>query len=89
MLRSRRLAGFKFRRQQPVGPYVLDFYSFKSKLAIEVDGGGHTDPAKQEYDRIRSQYLASLGIRVVRFWNNEVRQDPDAVLEKVLVHLRL
>ncbi len=77
-LRNRRFAGFKFRRQVPRGPYIVDFFCAEAKLIIELDGGQHAD--RQEEDKIRSAYLESLGYRVVRFWNNEVTANFDGVL---------
>ncbi len=79
MLRDRRMAGTKFRRQHPVEPYVLDFYCHELKLAIELDGGQHN----HEYDERRSAFLARKGIRVLRFWNNDVFQQTEAVLEAI------
>ncbi len=80
-LRDRRMAGFKFRRQHPVGRYILDFYSHDLALAIELDGGQHQDAVP--YDQTRTDALAENGIRVVRFWNNDVLANPGAVLEAI------
>ncbi len=71
-LRDRRLKGFKFRRQHRVGPYVLDFYSSRARLAIELDGGGHAELDQMAYDRQRSREIESRGILVLRFWNRDV-----------------
>ena len=70
----------RFIRQCSAGPYILDFYCPKLKLAIELDGGQHAQDARQTYDAERSAYLKSQGIDVLRFWNNEVLQDTDSVL---------
>jgi len=83
LLRDRRLAGFKFRRQHPLGRYIIDFYCHEAKLAIELDGGGHNEEASIEYDTLRSLEIENAGIRVIRFWNNEVLNDTAAVLESV------
>jgi len=72
LLRDRSFAGFKFRRQHPIGPFVLDFYCARAKLAVEVDGGGHVEPAQVEYDAQRTKWLAERGVTVVRFWNDDV-----------------
>lgn len=64
--------GQKFRRQHSVGRYILDFYCPQSKLCIELDGDQHYTPEGQRYDRRRSKFLASLGIRVIRFENEDV-----------------
>ena len=81
-LRAHRLAGFKFRRQAPIGPYIVDFACFEVKLVLELDGGQHADEAKR--DAQRDGWLAGQGFRVLRFWNNEVLGNLDGVLERVL-----
>ena len=78
--------GVKFKRQYSVGPYILDFYSSKNKLAIEIDGSQHIE--NHEYDEERSKYLSLLKIRVVRFWNNEVNVNIDGVVSKILSELK-
>jgi len=80
-LRGYRLQGEKFRRQQPVGPYIVDFVNFAAGLIIEADGGQHCE---SEADRVRDAWLNSQGIRVLRFWNNEILANTSAVLEKIL-----
>ena len=80
LLRNRRFCGVKFRRQHPVGRYILDFYCHDAQLAIELDGGGHAEDRQQEYDTERSAELAGEGIRVLRFWNHEVLQETEAVV---------
>ncbi len=71
----------KFRRQSPVGPYVADFLSFRHRLVIEVDGGQHALQA--ERDSRRSQFLRNQGYQVMRFWNNEVMENADGVLQAI------
>ncbi|MES2883993.1 MAG: endonuclease domain-containing protein [Pseudomonadota bacterium] len=80
-LRAHRFLGLKFKRQKPVGPYIVDFICLEHGLAIEVDGGQHNED--QAYDQRRSRYLAAEGLRVLRFWNDEVLRDTDAVLEQI------
>lgn len=80
-LRGRSLAGLKFRRQHPIGPYICDFVCVDQKLIIEIDGGQHT--SNREKDAARTAYLQSQGFRVVRFWNHEVLAATEAVLEKI------
>ena len=87
-LRSRRLGGFKFRRQVPVGPFVLDFYCAEQRLAVELDGGGHAEPQQAAHDEERTALLARRGIRVLRFWNQEVLAERPAVLEMILGALK-
>jgi type I restriction enzyme M protein len=71
------------RRQHPVDPYVLDFYCHELKLGVELDGAQHnTDPGLAK-DQCRSDVLAAQGIRLLRFWNNDVLQQPEAVLEAI------
>ena len=85
ILRERRLAGYKFRRQRPIGPYVADFVSILHRLIIEVDGSQHADSAA---DARRTGWLERDGWRVIRVWNNEVSGQPDAVAEYILNELR-
>ncbi|HET6148299.1 MAG TPA: endonuclease domain-containing protein [Polyangia bacterium] len=82
-LRAHRFAGFKFRRQHPVGPYILDFYCRARLLAIEVDGGQHFTPEALEYDARRTSYLVACGITALRFQNDWVLSHLDAVLSVV------
>ena len=84
-LRNRNFAGYKFRGQHPLDSYVLDFYCPAAKLATELDGGGHNYRVGQIRDRTRSEFLASQGIIVLRFWNHQVRQGLDSVFESNLV----
>jgi very-short-patch-repair endonuclease len=81
VLRSRQVMGLKFRRQHPFGDYILDFVCLEKKLIIEVDGGQHGERAKE--DETRTQNLLTAGFRVLRFWNNEVLQEIEAVKERI------
>jgi len=81
-LRMRELSGFKFRRQRPMGNYVVDFVCLDRRLIIEVDGGQHAEQVDR--DERRSAWLASRGFRVLRFWNNEVFEHLDVVCEVIL-----
>ena len=83
LLRDRQLNGAKFRRQHPVGPFILDFYCDEFKLAIELDGGGHAEEKQKLYDEQRTMVLEGEGIRVLRFWNNDVLTKTEAVLEVI------
>src|SRR5215471_13139301 len=83
LLRNRQLAGYKFRRQHPVGLYIADFYAPSAALVVDLDGHTHTSEEGIEHDRIRHAYLESLGLAVVRFWNFEVKENPDGVLNRV------
>lgn len=81
-LRSRQLNGIKFRRQQTIGSYIVDFVCMEHRLVVELDGGQHAEQI--EYDNKRTEFLNSQGYRVVRFWNNEVLQQTEVVLDKIV-----
>ena len=81
-LRARELCGFKFRRQYPIAPYIVDFICVEKRLIVEIDGGQHA--TMTEIDNTRTEFLNARGYGVLRFWNNEVLQQPDAVLAKIL-----
>ncbi len=80
-LRSRRFDGYKFRRQVPLGSYVVDFVCFERRLIVELDGGQHGEGDVKQYDARRTAWLERHGYRVFRVWNHEVWQDGDAVEE--------
>ena len=82
-LRNRNFAGYKFRRQHPLDSYVIDLYCPAAKLVIELDGAGHNYRPGRIRDRTRSEFLASQGIIVLRFWNHQVRQELDSVLKAI------
>ncbi len=84
-LRDRRLGGFKFRRQHPLGAFVADFACLERRVIVEADGGQHVD---SEYDAHRSEQLRAQGWQVIRLWNNEIRENPDGVAEAILLVLR-
>jgi very-short-patch-repair endonuclease len=85
-LRSRRLGGYKFRRQVWLGPFIADFVCEECKLIVEMDGGQHASAG--EYDNRRTAWLAARGYRVHRCWSNDVLSQTDAVLEMILRVLR-
>jgi very-short-patch-repair endonuclease len=80
-LRNRQMEGFKFRRQWPIGSYIVDFVCLSCKLIIELDGGQHAETIG--YDAVRTDFLKSRGYRVIRFWNNEMLVNREAVLERI------
>lgn len=82
-LRNRNFAGYKFRRQHPIDPYVLDFYCPALKLAVELDGSGHDCALRRNRDEIRKRFLSEKGITVIRFWNHQVRFELDSVLQAI------
>ena len=86
-LRLRQLIGHKFRRQSPIGPYIVDFVCFEKGLIIELDGGQHSE--QQGYDSERTTWLESQGFRVIRFWNDRVVREIEGVKELILEALGL
>ncbi|MGD8800708.1 MAG: DUF559 domain-containing protein [Desulfobacterales bacterium] len=84
-VRNRQLGGFKFRRQRPIGPFIVDFVCAEKKIIIEIDGGQHA--LTQEQDDNRSEFLRNRGYRILRFWNSDVLKEKNAVLGKILLHL--
>ncbi|MEL7689680.1 endonuclease domain-containing protein [Citromicrobium bathyomarinum] len=83
-LRSKRLNGAKFRRQEQIGDYIVDFVCFSRRLVIEVDGSQHFESAE---DKARDAWLKLKGFEVLRFWNNDVLQNEDGVLAAILAAL--
>ena len=83
-LRARSLGGHKFARQEPIGPYVVDFVCRGQRLVIEVDGGQHATDTR---DAARDRWLAEHRYRVLRFWNNDVLRNTDGVLETIALVL--
>jgi len=79
-LRAHRLNGNKFRRQQPIGPYIVDFVHFAEHLIIECDGGQHNESSA---DRRRDAWLQQQGFRVLRFWNHEILNETESVLTSI------
>lgn len=80
-LRLRQVDGLRFRRQAPVGPYIVDFICLETKLIVEVDGGQHA--ADKEKDDERTTWLEAEGYRVVRFWNNDVLSNTEGVVQMI------
>ena len=77
--------GYKFRRQQPIGRYIVDFFCPESKLVVELDGGQHA--SQIQADQRRTDFLAKAGYRVLRFWDNEVLSETEAVMQKIMNEL--
>lgn len=82
-LRNRGVLGYKFKRQHPYGPYILDFVCLEKRLVVEVDGSQHADPLQEKGDAERNRFLSLEGFRILRFWNNEVLQNPEGVWEVI------
>jgi very-short-patch-repair endonuclease len=85
-LRLWQVEGFKFRRQQPLGRYIVDFVCLEKRLIIEIDGGQHAENAN--YDTERDAWLRDQGFVVLRFWNNDVLKNMDGVMEQVIKSLK-
>lgn len=82
-LKGRNLDGLKFRKQHPVGPYILDFYCAEAKLAVEVDGLIHGDPDQARHDARRTEWLSGRGIAVLRVQASDVRTEVEGVLNAI------
>ena len=83
LLRNRRLANWRFRRQQPIGPYFADFFCSSAKLIIEIDGSQHAEDEHRISDASRTEWLEARGYRVMRFWNIDVLKTPDSVMDAI------
>ncbi|MDE2164158.1 MAG: DUF559 domain-containing protein, partial [Alphaproteobacteria bacterium] len=83
LLRNRQLGGLRFRRQQPIGPYVVDFYCSAAKLIVELDGDQHGEDRHVRYDADRTRWLTAHGYRVLRFSNGVFLQNPNTVFEGI------
>lgn len=79
--------GSHFRRQAPIGPYIVDFFCPAKRLIIELDGGHHNEDDAAARDRARQSWLEREGYRVIRFWNSEIKGDLTTVLERIYVEL--
>ena len=84
-LRAHRFMELKFKRQKPIGHYIVDFVCIEHRLIIEIDGGQHAEQVK--YDQVRDDWLRSQGYTVLRFWNNEVLQQMENVLEQIRIQV--
>jgi len=81
-IRNKQLNGLKFRRQQPIGKYIVDFVCFEKKVIIEVDGGQHA--INKTEDTVRDNWLNEQGFKVLRFWNNDILTNCSAIIEEIL-----
>ena len=81
--RGRAFKSLKFRRQFPVGNYIVDFVCLEKLLIVELDGGGHNEDAQLKYDAARDAWLKSPGFRILRYWNNEVFEEWEAIAEAI------
>lgn len=86
-LRSRRFSGFKFRRQVPLGNYIVDFVCLDRRVIVELDGGQHNEPTQKTYDARRDLWLRGAGFEVLRFWNSDVFQEWEAMADRIWLTL--
>lgn len=86
-LRKKNINNLKFRRQYPIGNYIVDFICNEKKLIIEIDGGQHNENKNITYDQERTKYLESKGYKVIRFWNNDIDNNIEEVYLDILKHL--
>lgn len=89
LLRNRRFMGLKFRRQHSLPPFVIDFYCEEIRLAVELDGGQHNQEPHQVRDEKRTARIHEQGIEIVRYWNNDVMQNTEGVLEDLMTQCQL
>ena len=83
LLRNRQFNNLKFKRQQPIGEYIVDFVCKEEKIIIEIDGGQHNTIENNQLDKERTDFLQSLGYKVIRFWNNEIYENIDGIWERL------
>ena len=86
-VRGRKVKGYKFRRQYSVGRYVIDFYCTTARIGVEIDGDSHFTKEQKKYDAIRSEYVGALGIKILRYTNEEIMNNLNGVLEDISTHL--
>ncbi len=86
-LREKKVGRLKFRRQQPIGPYVVDFVCLPAKVIVELDGGQHNEVSERVYDERRDRFLQQSGFTVLRFWNSEVFKNCFGVLDKIYMEV--
>lgn len=88
-LRAHRSMGMSFRRQVPIGPYIVDFACSPHRLIVEVDGSQHADAEHLQHDEARSAYLKASGWTILRFWNDDVIRDIDNVCQHIVIEAGL
>ena len=88
LLRNRQLLGFKFRRQHQFGDYIADFYCHEASLVIECDGSVHDENEQWHHDQNRDAYMVSSGLRVLRFTNKQILDNPEMVLSEISEYLQ-
>ena len=87
ILKNRKFHNLKFKRQNPIGRYIVDFICYEKKLIIEIDGGQHNEEKNIKEDIERTTFLKNLGFKVIRFWNNDVYQNIDGIIAEIEKHI--
>ncbi len=87
-VRDQKLQGYKFRRQYSVGRYIVDFYCTKARIGIEIDGDSHFTDDQKKYDDVRGEYISALGIKILRYTNDEIMKNLNGVLEDISRYLQ-
>jgi len=87
-LRDMKPLGFHFRRQAPIGRYIVDFVCFSRRLIVEADGGQHAMECQSNADALRDKFFRSQGFRVLRFWNSDIDQNPEGVAHRIVAVLK-
>ena len=85
IIKNRQFFGYRFRRQFPIGHYIVDFICREKRIIVEIDGGQHNEKQNIEYDTKRTEYLSSEGYRVIRFWNNDIDDNICGVYERLKI----
>ena len=83
IVRNKQFYGLRFLRQYVIKPYIVDFICREKKIIVEIDGGQHNEHIEVEYDKKRTNYLNTLGYKVIRFWNNEIDSNIEGVYKKL------
>jgi very-short-patch-repair endonuclease len=83
LLKNRQFHNLRFKRQVPIGNYIVDFVCPDIKLILEIDGGQHNEPENIEYDNKRTEFLQNQGYKVIRFWNNDIYKNINGILEEI------
>lgn len=86
-MRNKQTCGLKFRRQEPIGAFIVDFVNFDKKLVIEIDGSTHRETERKINDKYRTEWLKSQGFKVLRFWNSEIIDDIGQVIKTIKANL--
>lgn len=87
ILKNKQFHNLTFRRQHPIGNYIVDFICRSQKLIIEIDGGQHNTDSNIKYDKQRTEFLKTLGFNVIRFWNNDIDKNIDGVIQQIEMHI--